>query len=128
MALSWALVLAILPGFGRPVAASQTPPVTVRTREVRGTVSDSQPAVIVGATITAARRGYEYEATSDDAGQFVLHLPAGTYRLRVSSAGFRTWTTTLKVRVTGEPLELILNLQPGPPECGRGIGTSRSLL
>ena len=128
VALSWAVVLAMPHDFGPPVAASNDSPATDMTKEVRGMVSDPQPAVIVGAKITASRRGRTYEATSDDAGQFLLQLPAGTYHVRVSSPGFRPWSTTLKVRVNDGPLELILTLEPGPPECERGIGANQRAL
>jgi len=69
--------------------------------EITGTVTDPSGAMVESATVevqevsTGARR----TAKTNAAGQFTLSaMPAGAYRVQVSSAGFRTAAQTLTLR------------------------------
>jgi hypothetical protein len=60
--------------------------------QFNGTVTDSGGGVIVGATVVATNveTNVESKSTTTDAGVYVLpYLPNGTYRVRVTAAGFR---------------------------------------
>lgn len=60
---------------------------------ISGTVTDPQNAVVSGATVKAtnADTGAVYTTTSDSSGLFRFNLiPAGTYKVEVSSQGFKT--------------------------------------
>jgi hypothetical protein len=63
------------------------------TGSVTGVVTDPSKAVISGAhvTLTDAEKGYEFKATTDESGRYLLRsIPPGTYRLSVEAAGFET--------------------------------------
>src|SRR5882672_11158114 len=58
-----------------------------------GTVTDPASAVVPGATVIATNvaTGLETTTTTTSTGTYTLpYLPAGTYKLRVTSTGFRT--------------------------------------
>ncbi|HQU86850.1 MAG TPA: alpha-2-macroglobulin family protein, partial [Pyrinomonadaceae bacterium] len=61
---------------------------------IRGTVSDTSGAVVAGATVTVTKQADEtkiHSATTDENGKFlVANLPAGTYRVRIDSSGFKS--------------------------------------
>lgn len=60
-----------------------------------GLVSDPSGAPVVGAqiTVTNVGTGYEYKATSDEQGQYLVpNLLEGIYRLKASAAGFQEFT------------------------------------
>jgi hypothetical protein len=60
-----------------------------------GTVTDPAGAVVPGATVVATNNatGVETKATTTSTGTYRLpYLPAGTYTIRVTAAGFRTAT------------------------------------
>src|SRR5215471_12163346 len=60
---------------------------------ISGTVTDPQGAVVSGATVkaTSADTGAVYTTTSDNSGLFRFNLiPAGNYKVEVSSQGFKT--------------------------------------
>src|SRR5215469_13455138 len=60
---------------------------------ISGTVTDPQNAVVSGATVkaTSAETGAVYTTTSDSSGLFRFNLiPAGSYKVEVSSQGFKT--------------------------------------
>lgn len=60
----------------------------VSSGTVRGEVLDSRKAPVPGATVTLARDGVSRAAVSGASGEFVIGgVPAGSYRLRVESAG-----------------------------------------
>ena len=57
-----------------------------------GTVTDSANAIVPGATVVATNvaTGVEATTTTTNTGAYTLpYLPAGSYKLRVSAAGFR---------------------------------------
>src|SRR5215469_16223609 len=60
---------------------------------ISGTVTDPQSAVVSGATVKAthAETGAVYTTTSDSSGLFRFNLlPAGSYKVEISSQGFKT--------------------------------------
>ena len=60
---------------------------------LNGTVLDQDGAVIPGAAVILVNTdtGEEHKTTSTSAGAYTLpYVPAGTYKLRISAAGFRT--------------------------------------
>ena len=62
-----------------------------------GTVSDQSGAVVPTATVTIsnAQTGQSRETATDSEGRFSLqNVQAGTYEMKVTSAGFRTLTRT----------------------------------
>jgi Carboxypeptidase regulatory-like domain len=76
------------------------------TGSVLGTVRDSSQAIVAGAhiTISNAQTNLKYEAVSGADGSYhFLSLPAGTYRLTVIAAGFKTYNTTaIEVKVNDQ--------------------------
>ena len=84
---------------------------------ISGVVKDQMSGSIAGAEIIAVEveRGIERRTTTDQNGSYVLmNLPTGTYRLTISSPGFRTFVQMgLVLQISGE---LVVNvaLQTGP--------------
>jgi hypothetical protein len=76
------------------------------TGSVSGTVHDSSQAVVTGAhiTITNAQTNLKQETVSGADGSYrILSLPAGTYRLTVIAAGFKTYNTNdIEVKVNDQ--------------------------
>src|SRR5215469_6749843 len=67
------------------------------TGQISGTVTDGGGAVILGATIVLVNSGTEatHETVSDARGTFVFpDLLAGSYTLKVSMSGFKTYEQT----------------------------------
>jgi hypothetical protein len=65
----------------------------VTSGSITGVVSDPTGAVIPGAkvVITDANKGYDYPATTDAVGRYlVTNLPPGTYSVSVEARGFKT--------------------------------------
>jgi hypothetical protein len=61
---------------------------------VTGVVTDPTGAVVPGANVTLAdtTKGYEYKATTDGVGRYVIRqLPPSTYQLKVEAQGFKTY-------------------------------------
>jgi len=64
---------------------------------VVGTIQDASGAVVPKATVTITNTGtgQTRETVADEAGRYsILNLPAGSYELKVTSAGFRALTKT----------------------------------
>jgi hypothetical protein len=76
------------------------------TGSVSGTVHDSSQAVVTGAhiTITNVQTNLKQETVSGADGSYrILSLPAGTYRLAVVAAGFKTYNTNdIEVKVNDQ--------------------------
>ena len=76
------------------------------TGSVLGVVHDSSGAVVAGAKIVATnvQTNFKQETVSGTDGAFrILALPAGTYKLTVTAAGFRTFTETgVEVKVNDQ--------------------------
>ena len=81
-------------------AYSQTPsPSTADARVLSGVVVESETrAPIVGASVRAGN----VRVTTDDAGRFVLRVPAEFVEVQVSAAGHFSLTTSLDVRAADE--------------------------
>ncbi len=76
------------------------------TGSVQGVVHDSSGAVVGGAKIVATnvQTNLNQETVSGADGTFrILALPAGTYKLTVTAAGFRTFSETgIEVKVNDQ--------------------------
>src|SRR5215475_13543999 len=86
------------------------------TGSISGTVSDSNGAVISGATVTItnAGTGLVRALTTGDSGQFSAPaLPVGEYSARVEKAGFATLEQKSLVVNVGGTVTLRLELKPG---------------
>ena len=85
-ALVTALVIALALAVS-PLAYGQA------TGSITGTVTDATGAAVVGAkvTVTAVATGFTREATSDEAGHFLVTLlPVANFTVRVELTGFQT--------------------------------------
>jgi len=72
------------------------------TGSITGTVLDPSGAAVPGAKVQIANEatGYKNEISSTAEGSFVVaDLPPASYKLRISLAGFKTFETTISVRV-----------------------------
>ncbi|MGA9072786.1 MAG: carboxypeptidase-like regulatory domain-containing protein, partial [Candidatus Sulfotelmatobacter sp.] len=75
------------------------------TSSLRGTVSDSQHAIVVGAGVTLSNpsTGFSQSMKTDNYGVYqFLQIPPGTYTLTVSQAGFAT--------IKHDGLQLLVNV------------------
>jgi hypothetical protein len=86
------------------------------TGSILGTVRDSSQSIVAGAhiTITNAQTNFKQETVSGSDGSYhILALPAGTYRLTVTAAGFKTYNTTdIEVKVNDQ-LQVDVTLSVG---------------
>lgn len=76
----------------------------VDTGSIAGTVKDTSGAIIPGARVTATNVATAAERTVEtgNIGQFILQgLAPGNYRVKVTSANFKTFETTVEVTVGG---------------------------
>jgi hypothetical protein len=83
---------------------------------VNGTVTDTQGALITGATVIAvnAETSVETTAQTNEAGIYSLRfLPIGNYVIKASHPGFRSYTREGIVLTTGQVLELDVKLEVG---------------
>src|SRR5712692_3710692 len=83
---------------------------------VSGVVTDSQGAVIPGATISATNiaTGVRTTATTNDTGFYAIpNLPVGVYTLTVEHAGFRRYVREDIVLNTGQTLGLDVRMELG---------------
>src|SRR5215217_7412911 len=99
------------------------------TGQLSGNVVDANGAVVAGASVklTSLVTAQEREATTNDSGDFVFTLlPAGSYKLEVTAAGFRTvvvdevkvnvtQTTTLPVRLDPATVSGMVTIQAETP-------------
>src|SRR5207244_10968244 len=84
--------------------------------QIVGTVKDPMNVTVAGAAVVAAEseRGITRHTVTDNDGSYVLaNLPAGTYRLTVSSPGFRTFVEMgVVLQINGDAVVNVA-LQPG---------------
>lgn len=104
LALLTAVLAALLPASG--ILAQST-------GSVSGRVVDETGAVLPYARVTVrlAALGFEKSATTDEAGQFRLELPAGAYEVTAEIDGFSL--SRKKVEVGSRPAEVRFTLHPG---------------
>jgi Carboxypeptidase regulatory-like domain len=86
------------------------------TGSVQGVVRDRSQGVVAGAklTITNVETNLTYQATSGADGSYrILAIPAGNYKLTVTSAGFRTFVETDIVVKVNDQLQIDVTLDVG---------------
>lgn len=87
------------------------------TATLSGTVTDSSGAIIPNATVKVSQNnvnGGERQVQSDSSGTYVAtNLPAGTYTVSVTSAGFETFVAKNVVLNVAEKRGLNVTLKPG---------------
>ena len=105
--LAWLVILLVTALF----AMAQEP-----TAEVLGTVTDASGAVVPSANISvhSLTTGIEYAAVSDAGGNYLVRsLPPGRYSIRVTVAGFKTWTIAEVALAVGDRLRQDVPLETG---------------
>ena len=83
---------------------------------ITGTVSDPAGVVVASATIDAkhVETGAEYQTTSTSTGNYTLaQLPAGTYELSVSVAGFKKYVRSGLTVLVAQTLRIDVPLEVG---------------
>jgi len=83
---------------------------------ITGTVKDASGAVVPGAQVTAIQpsTNANFRTTTTASGDFTVpSLPVGNYRLRVESAGFKTYIGNDIVVAAGATVELNVALEVG---------------
>jgi hypothetical protein len=92
------------------LAAAQT------TSRVAGVVRDSSGAVLIGAqvTVTDEATGVSFTGATTSAGTYMFDgVKPGTYTVKITKAGFKTFASTGNVVTIGQPTALTANLQVG---------------
>src|SRR3974390_885384 len=107
-------------GAPRLIAAEEGLPVTASDKtgpfQLSGTVVDTSGAMIPGATVLvrSANGSTRLTVQSDANGSFIISgLPAGNYRLVVSSPGFEVKETSIAIETTGKTAPLRISLAVG---------------
>src|SRR5262245_28453674 len=83
--------------------------------DLKGTITDSTNAVVVGAAVTVVNidTGVERRTTSDGMGAYrFLVLPSGTYELKVEAEGFTAYTRRPIQVTVGQSVIIEAQLQP----------------
>ena len=82
-------------------------------RHVKGMIVDWQDARVVNASILFEGKNFRRELASDEAGEFTVTLPIGTYRVRVSHPVFKPYVIkNFKVSASETPiLKIRLNVK-----------------
>jgi len=83
---------------------------------LRGTITDSTGAVVVGAEVTVHNQntGAEYKTQTNNVGAYAIAaLPIGTYEIRVAATGMRTEVTRGLVLQVSQTVEQNFQLQVG---------------
>ena len=76
------------------------------TTTIAGTVADAGRGMVPGADVTISRAdiGFTQSAPTNDQGQFSFPgIPPGTYTLKVTLQGFKTYVTNDVVVTSGAP-------------------------
>ncbi len=100
-----AMLVLVYPGFGQSVTAT-----------LRGTVHDPAGAAVPGVTVTATNteKGIERTVLTNERGDYVItQLPAQTYTITVSLAGFQTQTFDKFVLQVSQEARLDVTLKIG---------------
>lgn len=94
--------------------AQQPPPARAATGRVKGTVSDWQPARILGACLTFKAKSFEKNIKVDEDGAFEVELPAGTYEVTAHAFHFEQFRLkALRVEPNAtRTLDITLKLAP----------------
>src|SRR5258708_20266880 len=106
------LILAVLLSLGSGNASAQA----TSSATLQGTVTDQSGAVVAGVkvTITSKDQGWSRTSTTSDAGIYRFELlPAGSYSLRITHAGFATVTVDRAELQVGQTTTLDFVLKPG---------------
>jgi hypothetical protein len=90
---------------------------------LQGTVAGNEGTSLSGATVTASKTGTTASAVTDDAGQYTLPLPVGSYTVTASAFGFTSSTFTGVMINAGHPTTRNFALAPVPTH--RVSGTVR---
>ncbi len=88
------------------------------TTTIAGTVVDAGGGVVPGADVTISRAdiSFSQSATSNEQGQFSFPgIPPGTYTLKVTLQGFKTFVTNDVVVTSGAPANVSVKLEVGGP-------------
>jgi hypothetical protein len=81
---------------------------------LQGTVRGNDGAPLSGATVTASKPGTTASAFTDDAGQYTLGLPVGSYTVTASTFGFISGTVSGVKINAGHPTIRDFTLDPLP--------------
>jgi len=106
------LVVAVLLSLGSGNASAQA----TASAALQGTVTDQSGAVAAGAkvTITSRDQGWSRTSTTSDTGLYRFELlPAGSYSLRITHAGFATVTVDRAELQVGQTTMFDFVLKPG---------------
>src|SRR5262245_200134 len=104
-----ALICAALPALAFAQAGGAT-------AEIKGKITDSTGAAVVGATVTAtdAGKGISRTITSDEQGEYhLLFIPLGIYQLKVEASGFTAQAQSGVEVTVGQTLNKDIALQVG---------------
>lgn len=83
------------------------------TGSISGTVIDQTGAVVVGASVKITGTGFEKAVATDDKGAYVIKdVPAGSFTLTVTTAGFKLYTLDNITVSPGASLPLDVQLEP----------------
>jgi carboxypeptidase family protein/TonB-dependent receptor-like protein len=118
-------LLLILTVSGVPAAYAQA------TASISGVVRDSAGGVVPGVTVTVKVEGsgQSQEATTDGEGRYTIAaLPAGTYTVTASLAGFKTAEAKGVQLAIGQPLNIPLTLEVGKLEEVLTVKSSSELI
>src|SRR5581483_7994679 len=105
-------------------------PAQIQIGTIRGSVADPAGAFVSGAgvVLTSAITGNQFEATTDQAGRFVLNnVPFNHYLLRVEARGFEPASRNVNVS-SNLPLELEIRLGVAAASAQVTISTGESLV
>lgn len=111
LALSLVIVFLLFCAFSTTGFAQDLDQVTIS-----GKVADSNNAPVVGATVTATlvETGVERTFVTNDEGRYrIIELSPGTYKIKVSAAGFGTKEKTDLQTISGQSVQLDFTLAPG---------------
>ncbi|HEX9367886.1 MAG TPA: TonB-dependent receptor [Vicinamibacterales bacterium] len=107
----WLCAASLLIGLCHPSPASAQ----IRAGTITGTVLDSSKALVPGASVVVTNEATSIATSllTNEAGQFTaLYLPAGTYKIEVSLAGFGTYRRTGVALAPTDTVRIPVELAP----------------